>query len=342
MIETIYVIGAGASVEYKFPLGNELKDMIKEKLAFRFEGNDMTSNIIPSSGDKKLYSRLTSIFDNRYTRTDLDSQCKKIENGMTTAFSVDEYIHRMRDDELITQICKIAIIRCILESEADSNLNGSIKASGNLDFSDTNSWLHKLVKILFEHATFEEVKYRANKIYFVIFNYDRCVEFFLYHAVRTAYPITDNQASEFVQNLHIFHPYGTVGGYILSCGGGSPLDFGSDPDYSSDIKHIESIKTFTESMESDELSKFHNLGYTANKVIFLGFSYMDQNMKIFENLDIRNPEVYGTVLRDSKINIQNHSSLISKYLKSHLQYLEDLDCKKLFDDFSTVLRYKFK
>ncbi len=76
----------------------------------------------------------------------------------------------------------------------------------------SDTWFVKFMYMLGRGVPKENVREIFNNVSFIVFNYDRCVEFFLRNALRVLYGISNNEAQEVVDGLSFVHPYGVVGG----------------------------------------------------------------------------------------------------------------------------------
>ena len=64
----------------------------------------------------------------------------------------------------------------------------------------------------------------------VNFNYDRCVEHFLFHAMQAWSLKDEREIAELMKGLNIYHPYGSVGDLPWQSGDG--IEFGGEVDVS--------------------------------------------------------------------------------------------------------------
>jgi hypothetical protein len=45
---------------------------------------------------------------------------------------------------------------------------------------------------------------------FIVFNYDRCIEHFIFHAAQSYYGVDPGRAAQFVAAISFYHPYGSI------------------------------------------------------------------------------------------------------------------------------------
>jgi hypothetical protein len=68
-------------------------------------------------------------------------------------------------------------------------LNPNANAFKKLNFTELqNTWFSSFLHKITEHCTAKDLSARLDSIALVIFNYDRCIEHYLYHALRNHYP----------------------------------------------------------------------------------------------------------------------------------------------------------
>lgn len=125
------------------------------------------------------------------------------------------------------------------------------------------------------------LKKRLSSISFVIFNYDRCVEHYLYHALQTYYLLSANEAASVLKDLEVYHPYGTVGALPWD----SPteaVDFGETPSATLLLHLADRIKTFTQGTDpaSSNVIAIQERVRTSVTLVFLGFSFLDMNLDL--------------------------------------------------------------
>jgi len=115
----------------------------------------------------------------------------------------------------------------------------------------------------------ENVSEIFDRVSFINFNYDRCVEHFLFHALQKLYTLPEKDAKAIVDNLNIIHPYGIVG----------DGDFGNtSADY---VALADGIKTYTEQVgNADVMLSLGAEVARAEAMVFLGFAYHSQNMEL--------------------------------------------------------------
>ncbi|HZF98720.1 MAG TPA: hypothetical protein VEY92_10875 [Pseudoxanthomonas sp.] len=273
------VVGAGASKEYSFPIGSELKQHIVDLLDIRFEHRTRQQ-----SGDYLIMEafRLICRPDNADPNDFLYASWR-IRDSLPQAPSIDQFIHTQRGDRRIEVCGKLAIARAILQAESQSSLY--IRRDGSrasIDFEGTqNEWLDALFRVVIDGCIAEELGDRFSAISLIVFNYDRSIEHYLFHALRNYYKISEARAAELIGQIRIFHSYGAVGELPWQ----NPFDhvaYGADPSAEQLISLKDRIKTFTEGTDPDasDLARIRAALGFAPRVLFLGFAYHQLNLNL--------------------------------------------------------------
>jgi hypothetical protein len=184
----------------------------------------------------------------------------------------------------------------------------------------------------------------------VVFNYDRCIEHFLYHAIQTVYRVKAEDAAATLRHLRIFHPYGTVGSLPWQTDSAGPtIEFGGEVDAHQLNALRQGIRTYSEKLgEYKGLAPIREAVLAANVVVFLGFAFHPDNMALLTPEDQRNAAdttaFYATLLNESKNNIAVVEGRIKALRKvrprDHEYHIEDLTCVKLFEHYSKTFEFQ--
>lgn len=328
--ETVFVVGAGASKEFGFPVGTELALKISEKLNVLFD--DWGQRVI--AGDANLFHNVAHGRDARVVQ----KAAWLIRDGIILANSIDDFLDIHRHDEEVVRYGKAAIAKCILEAERKSKLFFEPShARTSIDFAAAaDTWLVKLMRLLGRQRPKAERKKIFDRCTFVVFNYDRAIEHFFVHALQRVYDVQLNEALDIVGSANIFHAYGATGS--LS-GDRTSVSFGAEQ-----VNHCyigsEAIKTYTESVESTQIREAIA---KAQSIVFLGMAYHDQNLRLLcddDTLEIK--EILGTALYRSDSDIAAVQAQLAgwaqpKYkstLLKHVRIGNKISASQIFDDYS--------
>ena len=184
---TTFVIGAGASHDFEFPLGDRLRDRIISVLniddpnrSINFSDPSVATILqdraAKDGGDVGWLSRI-EVYRNAATI---------IRNGLPFARSIDTFVDGLRDDQQIRFLAKLAIALVILRAETGSPLGlGTNPRFETPHLRDEklqklrSSWHVELSQILFDGHTAATLDSVFENASFIVFNYDRCLEEFL-------------------------------------------------------------------------------------------------------------------------------------------------------------------
>lgn len=349
---TVYVIGAGASSEAGLPIGKGLKDEISKLFTSKDERDPYDHDI------KTAYK--ASAKDS----TDVNSfflAAKKIETGLSQTESIDNFIHRHRDDENVALCGKLAIVKSILAAEKSSHFNiESSNKNPAIDYESlVSKWYTPFFQSITKGCTIGQLKDRFESITLIIFNYDRCIEHFLYSQLIKVYACTKDQAAELVNDIKIYHPYGDVGS-LPWCNRNLDknriLNFGEKPHHTQLLALAQGIKTFTEGNDPDASEKMQirtHMG-KANRVVFLGFAFDTLNMQLINSrtgidsflpkgpsgTTLMGTECFATAAYESTSNQEIFRERINCLFKGNVAItLVNSECGPFFHDYRESLSF---
>ena len=279
MIETptVFILGAGASNPYGYPLGKDLVDNIINEISNIVASTDLSTLVTYYKVDGNKFNLLQQAL------------------GRSHPPSIDYFIER---NPSYKDIGKFLIVKCLSQYENSPNLN--LKKC---------NWYNYLFYNIMDNSI---EKFGNNKISFITFNYDRSLEQF-FHIVLTnlyqEYQIEDHRVQ--LENINIVHLYGYLGDSIW------PSMHRDIESYkiSDNIDHIWKLKDHikiidkNDSIDDDpEFKKAYKLLEKAEMIYFLGFGYNDINI---ERLRINNlPQ--GKTLRGTLFNSTDSEKTIIK------------------------------
>lgn len=346
--KTLLIIGAGAGFDIEMPLGVELARRIAGHLNIRFDewgqrkvtGNDLTLAAL------RLLAR------NDQPRADVNPYCyagRQIHDGLLGwSQSIDGYLNRHQDQPLIQQCGKLAIAQVILESEAECHLYIDLRDSDRLEFRDTErvfqSWFQALWSIL--EADIIRSKNLSNifdNLSVITFNYDRTFEHFFHVGLQRGYHLSGSDAAAIInEKLDIDHVYGQVG-YLPWQGKGNGFPFGRKPEAQHLANLWSRITTFNEEI-SDKvlLNRIMKKVSEAERIVFLGCHFHDQNMKLLRSAVTTENDVviYGTAVGRSSSAISQIKQQVIETISPRggpsALNIGHWDCIGLFKEFDTT------
>lgn len=315
---TVVVIGAGAGVEYKMPLGSTLVTNIADDVRFKF---DRFKGADPVSGDPDLFHILYRRFKgdpeqlNKFLRAGND-----LASVLSSSVSIDDALYQLSETQEAVTLGKVCIVRSILSAEANSTIRISDRYTKPDDDSGRDGWIEQIFSMTIAGLKRSEIELAFDKITFVNFNYDRCLEHYLYWALRRI-GIAEPQTAKIVANLKIIRPYGGIGSILPSAP--DYVQYGGPTDL---FNAIPRIRTYTESEALHDGSKLEAALLGARLVMFLGFGFHAQNMEL---LQVSQPSFRRVMATVKKVHSENKQT-ISAEIASKLR-CEDPDRVELFD-----------
>lgn len=351
---TVYIVGAGASKELNFPIGEELKPLISNSLNIRY---DATDKLI--TGEPLLEKALTYYSALSNPKVDFEvyrNRAHHIAENIALQPSIDNFIDTLRNDKELVVCGKLSIAHHILDAEARCKLFPN-KSYGTppLEFDQLNTWHLRLYHLLTENCTKEELYTRFSNISFIIFNYDRCLEQFLFIALSRHYELKQAEAAAIISRIQFIHVYGQVGllpwqrdfwelqsdiefNSILKL---APVGFGSKLPVETLVEVAQGIKTFTEGAD-EHADKVEQLLNNSQRVVFMGFHFNSANMKLLGQTatDAIEKEIFATAYLRSKSDIEHiKDSLKYAFPTAHEPVLAELKCLPFMNDYWSSLGF---
>ena len=275
-IPTVFIVGAGASKPYGFPIGRELVTLICNNLI-----NDQSRYF------KQLYDL------EHYNRSDiLGFRNQLLYSGKG---SVDAFLEHRKN---CIQIGKYAIAQVLIEFEDSQKL--FVKGD----------WYQYLYEKL--NTSFEE--FDQNKIGIITFNYDRSIEHYLFKALKNSYGKSDEECASKIKNIPIIHVHGQLG--YLPWQDKPAREYKRESrDVINAISIAASgIRIIHEDINVNEDELFiaaHSLLRGAERIYFLGFGYNETNVK---RLSIpRGKFLQGTSYNLENAEIQDVNRIFQPY-----------------------------
>lgn len=277
--KTVFVIGAGASAEANLPTGFELKQKISNLLDIHWDfGRQQSGDFIICDA---LFEYERKLENSNGDITPFINEALHIRDALPPlAISIDNFIDAHRDNPKIALCGKLAIARAILNAEKNSSLFGKDGHGINFD-SIAGTWYLPFFQLITENCSVADLEKRFEQLILIIFNYDRCIEHFLFHALKHYYRIKDSEAAALIGKISIYHPYGSVG-TLPWLKAGTGVKFGAEVNCSQLLCLSQQIKTFTEGTDpgSSEITAIRSHMIEANRIAFLGFAFHQLNMQL--------------------------------------------------------------
>ncbi|MGB0219183.1 MAG: hypothetical protein ACPGJF_07620 [Sinimarinibacterium flocculans] len=313
---TTLIIGAGSSKEFNLPVGDELKSDIAGLLDIQMDSHNRIHG-----GDKLIKDALRVHSSRRDPGGGSYKQhllaARWIVRAMPQAASIDQFIDAHQGNSALELCGKLAIVRSILTAEGKSTITLKSEREPLPDFSQSEkTWLAQLFRLIISGAKVGDLAHRLSSLTLIVFNYDRCIEHYLYCAFQNYFGMDAAEASLLLQRLTIFHPYGTVGSLPWQhVSDGTEISFGQLPDHMRLLDLSQRIRTFTEGTDPNNSSIYNirNRLADSDRIVFLGFAFHPINLKLLwdngtPTCDADKTEVLGTSLGLSR---SAHNSVIN-------------------------------
>ena len=323
----VFIIGAGCSVPYGFPTGAMLMQKLKD---FNYGDSNLDSQSFRSPsylfdlyqelfGKYQRYSRLIdigkpqSVLDieartSNKIRETVVPFAKSIRNSMMV--STDEFLKNRLNQEKLAEadFGKRLIAREILIAERESEISytrGSERKKkerwlGNID------WIQHFLSRIDQQTNWEEI---LKQTVFLTFNYDRILEYCIFLYLTSDKQYADADAHAFISEMQIYH----VNGFIGSL---DEIPFGvvENGMYQEIAKRMATVWEKRQNRDESEKEKYQGFLRNAQRVYFLGFSYIPDNLySIGINRGaqiIQNAKVYATAMGLSPQNRLRISSYL--------------------------------
>ncbi len=284
------------------PVGKELMKRIKQR-------SEPDVDSFPAEINHNL-------IDSHRTRGEIalrKDALREINRAIDLAGSIDEFINRHHDDQHISEVGKLLIAYEISVAERESSLfqHPFEPFQSTLD-SVEDTWIYNFTQLLFDGVKNSDVEKIGKNITIICFNYDRCIEHFVTESIlKTFRDVSRVQARRIVSEINIIHPYGSLGDLDL-------FEFG-DQVNSQNIRPLsENIFTWSEARNSSIENNVQRTITEASTLVFLGFAFAPQNMRLLtvedaftrERLDI---ETFATAF--------GYDPVIDKRLKYKIKQL---------------------
>ena len=274
---TVFVLGAGASVDYGFPLGEKLLEDIYNFLSIR-----------------KNFSTVRNLLcDLKYSKKEPDKFLKSFQESLDCTASIDDLIASLsKRDQIYSDAGKLCIAISLTNKEEESNLKPQkVKdKDGKEAYVFQEGWYKYLWNILYEDANGLEDLLK-NKIKFITFNYDRSLQQYLYLKALGFFGRSKKETGDILKQIPIYHIYGKLGRLPWE---EKESDSIEENDYKllhfslPDLKDkdkltniAKSLINYHEGQNDEDLTKnIRNAFLGAENIFFLGFGYHKQNIEV--------------------------------------------------------------
>jgi len=217
--------------------------------------------------------------------------CTRVREGLGLAASIDNLIEHLSDDDDAVYCAKIGIAASVLSAEGGSSL--WVNYSGAKRPVPAETTYGDLFRLIVGQVPRAEIADALRSASFISFNYDRCLEHFLYRSIQAYSGVDNDNARAIVTNIRVVHPYGSLGPLEWVQGGG--VRFGEKLEVANLESIAANIRTFSEEKRSEEIELVREFVATAERLIFLGCAPHPQNLALLRPPNFRANSVYATM-----------------------------------------------
>lgn len=269
---TVFILGAGVSHEWKYPLGHQLMEDVRAILPLGALDEALWNTTFAAAGQ-----RLSDHFS---------KHCKSLADALPHAASIDNLIEHRSDDDGFVKIAKLAIADVIHRAERNSGRR-------NPNVSTT---YHEIFKLLVGGCPREAIETALTRARFITFNYDRSLERFLREALISYSGFSRERASEMVSRMTILHAYGQLGPV-------AETDDRKPPTIEGLLSAQSGISTFSEEVESGRAAAMRSVIAGSKHIIVMGCAHHPRNMALLDPHAFTSFEsVYGTQMITPPVN----------------------------------------
>jgi len=312
---TVIVLGAGASADFGFPLGKELRDQIISgigDLKIALERSD-SPGLSPTSAhnveffSKNRFRALASYIGSPLARSYLTENLKH-ENIIPKLFefhddiksqthdTVDQFIWANPKHEYIGKVLISQQIMLGMYERKEQQL--CLRSFSDREYNRRRNWYQQLINLIRDGAQ-DSQSLENNKLHVVTFNYDHSLE----QALETSLAKTEiHQGADYTKVVSIFHVNGTpsklptvvmdVGKFILEC-----------------AQNFHLIQETVGSEMKEVRAKARSAISNAKRIYLMGFHFDPPNVSAIGLQEV--PHDYGVFC----LNFDGHLGLKQKILQ---------------------------
>lgn len=344
----VFIIGAGCSVPYGFPTGAMLMQKLKDfdygtkfprdphdtsdiflvDLYQEHFGYSSTENkirykndyakILPYPEHEKIYNQLMDEIVLPFSRS--------VRHSMMV--STDEFLKNrlgQKQNEQ-TDFGKRLIAYEILKAE-----QASLLWLGKTD------WIQHFLSRIDQQPNWEEI---LKQTVFLTFNYDRVLEYCVFLYLTSDKRYADADAHAFINEMQIHHVNGFIGTL-------EEIPFGAveNGKYQEIAKKMATVWEKRQNRDESEKEKYQGFLKNAQRVYFMGFSYIPDNLEsigINRRAEIiRDAEVYATAMglsSQNRLRISSYLDLMDFEKRNEPEPMSEIEIER--SPFMTDIQYR--
>ncbi|MCK5038674.1 MAG: hypothetical protein KAS16_06195 [Thermoplasmata archaeon] len=306
---TVFILGAGASMPFGFPSGDGLKDEIYNLFHREISSDSFILN------KKKVERNLSIMATNGYSQTEVLEFSTRLKR---TPFTIDEFLAQDNDYQ---GIGKYAISLALFPKEEEA----IYWMFNSKDVFGEPNWYQYLFRLFYKDVPYDE--YHNQNIRFITFNYDRSLEYFLFESYANANKDVDEKIAESLLESPVIHVYGKLGSLPWEDKKPSiPFGLNLVPGKEGN-KPWQDIELYT-MYEKEGLvhSSTEKILHEAENIYFLGFGFDKNNLNRlgFFDSNITAPDIWATAYDKTPPELGRILNNAEKMIRS--DYLKNYSC----------------
>ena len=304
---TVFILGAGASVPYGYPTAKELRKFIIEEFRRRYTD--------------RLRGKSKYVEDE--VRTEIAKFSPLIESfKQSSTNSFDLFLSRNKGKYY--EYGKFILAWCILYFELISKFNEDMDRPE----SDWYTLLYNNMTDEMTKSTDLE-KFKENKLKIITFNYDRSFEEFLWRSLFFSFSGDRDDITKIAEWIKVFHTYGKI--YDLQW---EQPEKGEKYQTNKILELAEIAKNNIQIIYDERnprLEEIKKIIIETERIFFLGFGYSKENMEAIGLMNVltKHQSVYGPALNftdKERIKVKSLLMKLNPGLPDHHIHIDDLDC----------------
>lgn len=310
---TVFILGAGASAPYGYPVGKDLRreiisHFVDECTKYFKKGSFIRDFLIPSHFLIQRAESFVETFDRSHTE------------------SIDLFLAGHPE---LSDIGKLAIVFRILAAECKKKMFGEPIDDPEKDWYSLV--LGRLRDELINSKDF--ARFHENRLDIITFNYDRSLEHFLYDSLLNSFSgISGEDVKGQLSNIKIVHIFGQVAGLDWQ-------DLENRIEYGRALNRVnvpplaEKLRIIYDERDNPSLDGLSDTIAKAGRIFFLGFGYAKENLEILPLQEVNKDHtvIYGTATgftQKERENKEQYLRMATGLKGNHVQ-LYDWDCRRL-------------
>jgi hypothetical protein len=295
---TVFVLGAGASVDFQFPIGKDLLQAVVNNLRATTQVRDQ----VLASG---------------FSAKDVDDFSNALR--LSAEWSIDAFLEKRPAFMDVGKAAMAAVL--ILQENTEQLFN----PPGGFN------WMQYLVGKM-QGPSFED--FAGNSVTFVTFNFDRVLEQYLFTVLKNAWGKSDDEVSGLLRQIQIIHLHGQLG--FLPWQSDNPSQVrGFEPVLNPETLRIGAagIKVVHEGIDDrrEQFDAAKAAILAASRTYLLGVGTGNVNLNRLGEKGFPNDKVFATEVGLTQVEYDD----AHRRYRPRIEFRRHTDCKQMISNFVT-------